>query len=172
MNQGVVMKKLMSFIGLLLPFVVQAAPVDGYKDLKFGMTLEQVKDSPLCESKWIYVKDINTWGCARFKFGDVYVTGGAMFIDSKLARVALKIPESHMVNTYLKLIEKYGEPDQSKQPEIIGETVRSDLLFADGTILYRNSIGSNKVIITHLIYTIQDFDDKNILGGGVSVDDL
>lgn len=95
-----------------------------------------------------------------------------MFIDSKLARVALKIPESHMVNTYLKLIEKYGEPDQSKQPEIIGETVRSDLLFADGTILYRNSIGSNKVIITHLIYTIQDFDDKNILGGGVSVDDL
>ena len=56
------MKKLMSFIGLLLPFVVQAAPVDGYKDLKFGMTLEQVKDSPLCESKWIYVKDINTWG--------------------------------------------------------------------------------------------------------------
>lgn len=166
------MKKIIALTALLFPLLGQAVPVDGYKDLKFGMTLEQVKESSLCESKWIYVKDINTWGCNRFKFGDIYVTAGTMFVDAKLARVALKIPNSHMADIYLKLVEKYGKPDQSKQPEIIGETVRADLLFADGTVLYRNSVGNNKVIITHLIYTIKDFDDKNILDTGVSVDDL
>ncbi|MCL8064672.1 hypothetical protein [Pasteurella multocida] len=36
----------------LMPFVVPNTTVNGYKDLRFGMTIEQAKETKLCEDQW------------------------------------------------------------------------------------------------------------------------
>lgn len=171
------MKKLIALLSILVPMIATAAPVDGYKDLKFGMTLDEVKKTSLCESDWQYLSNLNTWACPKFKFSDASITGGVMFIDNKLARIALSIPMSYSGSTYLGLVDKYGKPREGENKILNNGKVRGDMYFADDTIIYRITAYSEKgesKLTVHLIYTIKDFDEKNnILGAGsVSEKDL
>ncbi|WP_233117730.1 hypothetical protein [Aggregatibacter actinomycetemcomitans] len=154
------MKKLIALLSILVPMVVNAAPVDGYKDLKFGMTLEDVKSKDkLCESEW-HIPEINNpfraipgfFYCDKFAFNAGYVRAELRFIGNTLQTVKLQMTE---VPAYPKekllplLTEKYGEPVISKEDLMEnnskvgsgkksgkkGELIAESYSFADGSVL-------------------------------------
>ena len=143
------MRKLMSFIGLLLPFAVQAAPVDGYKDLKFGMSLEQVKaTNKLCESEWHIPEEDNPMKvvagfmiCDKFAFNTGYIRAELRFIGNNLKLIILKLPEyPHYPKKKLipLLTAKYGEPVVVEE-DLIEEKIKQGKIKKRGkneTLLY------------------------------------
>ncbi|MDY0570890.1 hypothetical protein NMV01_01385 [Pasteurella multocida] len=94
------MKKIVILITLLFPFMVLSAPVDGYKDLKFGMTLEQVRNTKLCDSGWRTPK-LNEWQkvirshwmCDQFLFNNGHTFAVVRFIGGELSEIEIEIPE-------------------------------------------------------------------------------
>mgnify|MGYP003621980147 CR=1 FL=1 len=165
MNQGVVMRKLMSFIGLLLPFAVQAAPVDGYKDLKFGMTLEQARESKLCDSGW-RTPNHNEWErvlqgfwmCDQFIFNDGYAFATLRFIGGGLKVIQLDLSNFPEYKTELLssvLEEKYGVPVVSKK-DLVEEDIKNGRLKkrkkGQSRLLERHDFADSTVSLRFFIY--------------------
>lgn len=138
--------------------------VDGYKELKFGSTIEQVKKSKICQSKWMNLPNegLLTLGCTKFKFGKDLTYGYAFFIDKKLARISVIVPRNKVLSVSEGMLEKYGPP--SSQPENAPKeyipNTNWDVGFDNDTVIYRLSIDAKGIDTTLLIYTTPDFDEK------------
>lgn len=69
--------------------------VDGYKSLKFGISLEEVRKSKICA--WVdekgknnlLEKDVNNLYCTDFKFNNKLIIAVAWFIDNKFLQYGL-----------------------------------------------------------------------------------
>lgn len=153
------MKKLIALLSILVPMVVNAAPVDGYKDLKFGMTLEDVKSKDkLCESEW-HIPEINNpfraipgfFYCDKFAFNAGYVRAELRFVGNKLQLIELQmttVPAYPKEKLLSLLTEKYGPPVVSQKDLIENDTkavnrkkngkkevfIAEDYTFADGSV--------------------------------------
>ena len=82
--------------------------VDGYKSLKFGMSLEEVKKSKFCS----FIDDksishIRIIYCFDFRFNGNPIMAAAYFIDNKFLRLALDIPYLYKKDVLAALIKKY-----------------------------------------------------------------
>ncbi|HHE3720917.1 hypothetical protein ROV65_03265 [Pasteurella multocida] len=155
------MRKIVTLIALFFPFMVLSAPVDGYKDLKFGMPLEDVKNNnKLCESVWRIPADDNPIKvaagfmiCDKFAFNTSYIEVTLRFIGNKLQFIELSLPKYPMYpkNELVTLLtQKYGEPVVTKEDLLEGKKKKNkneslvveEYKFADGTVslnVYHNN---------------------------------
>lgn len=170
------MRKIIALATLLFPVLGLAAPVDGYKDLKFGMSLEQMRNTKLCDSGWRpprhdeWQKGIrNYWMCDQFLFNNGYAFVEVRFIGGLLSVIEINIPEYPRysvdeLSTALK--EKYGEPIIEKV-DLIEEDIKegrikkrkkneSKLLewhnFADNTVSLRFFTYNGKIESPSIFY--------------------
>ncbi|MFD1806061.1 hypothetical protein ACFSAV_06730 [Pasteurella oralis] len=117
----------------LMPFVVPSSPIDGYKELKFGMTIEQARETKLCETEW-RLPDTDDWRrvvrgywiCDKFRFDDGYALARLRFIGGQLKAIELRMPEypKYPAELLLHVLqEKYGKPMHVEQRDLIEEDV-------------------------------------------------
>lgn len=118
------MKKAILFIFLIF-FSNNIFAVDGFYDLKFGMSVEQVLKLNYCSFKFddkidnsdgswdTFVTDFNRlkfYDCEDFKSGNWTFSLLLTFIDNKLKRVILRVNKNKVFNQVLvkELKKKYG----------------------------------------------------------------
>jgi|GEM_PF-6096282 len=129
------MKKIIALATLLFPVLGLAAPVDGYKDLKFGMSWEEVKNNnKLCESEWHLPEENNPikvvagfFICDKFAFNTSYVRAELRFIGNKLELITLSMPEypSYPKDKLIPLLtQKYGKPEIIKE-DLIEQEIKA-----------------------------------------------
>lgn len=157
------LSKLLLGVGVSL-LASSALAVDGYKDLKFGSSIEQVKKSKSCKSGWIDLKQNGAWGCPKFQFGKDTTYGYAFLFDNKLERVSIMIPTGKASAVSNGLLEKYGQPSSIPQnaPTDGNFPPNSnwDVGFDNDTVLFRASFDANGGQSSFVIYTTTDFNKK------------
>lgn len=97
-------------LALMLPASSLLA-VDGYKSLKFGMSLEEVKKTKICgwvDNGAVEIKHIHIIYCLDFKFNGEPIAAAAYFIDNKFLKLVINIPYSDRNSTLAGLNKKYG----------------------------------------------------------------
>lgn len=95
---------------LLLSSASSANAVDGYKNLKFGMTEAQVKASNICnfESGEKDSNGITTLTCFDFLYGNSNRIASAFIYKNKLYRFTINIPIESAFPVINQLSKKYG----------------------------------------------------------------
>lgn len=89
-----------------------ASAVDGYKNLKFGMSKQRVADAKVCS---LYESDsgqvgVDSLECSDFEFGGSVVQAGLYFIEGELLRLAILVPADIAPGLIKGLTKKYGAP--------------------------------------------------------------
>ena len=145
-------------------------PVDGYKDLKFGMSEEEILAKKPCTTKEIDVSDTATFivahMCEDFKFAGAKTTAYFYFIDDKLLKFVINgIPTNLGEKIGEGLVKKYGEPTSTtkeKELEKLSSTGGSLQLaaFANDTISVIMNVpkGNPDGIKFRLDYVSADFE--------------
>lgn len=159
--------KLITTIILILTFS-QAYAVDGYKNLKFGMSKDEVRKSGICTfkdgipgKKMPFIKNIN---CSDFKFKGADTFASAYFIDGKFLRIAIDVD----INDFSAIIDlikkKYGPPSSS----LTGSGIEKELNKPDNSIWIGFDKGTVNILLTtnnrlkitaYLIYNSPDYDN-------------
>lgn len=84
--------------------------VDGYKNLKFGISSEELKKSKFCTFKTLEknIKGVNIIYCSDFQFNKELRLGAFFFIKNKFLQLSITIPydDSFLILKILK--KKYG----------------------------------------------------------------
>lgn len=117
------MKKTLIAAGIvLLSSAFSCYAVDGYKDIKFGSTLSQVKASKICNLEVFSdsndVAGMTQYYCGNFPFSGTKTTAMFFFIDGKFQRLAIAL-NGNINGVYNALKAKYGEPSsQSSMDEV------------------------------------------------------
>ena len=99
-------------------------PVDGYKDLKFGMSEEEILAKRICTTEKVDISDINSFAvahmCEDFKFAGAKTAAYFYFIDNRFLKfVIANIPGNLMSKIGVGLGKKYGKPtSKTKEKEI------------------------------------------------------
>jgi len=152
------------FLGAL--FISQAATaVDGYKDLKFGMSIKQIVASNVCtlqkgESGQVGVE---SYGCDDFMFGGEAVEAAAFFIDGKFLRFVI-IPSFDVTLSVINgLSKKYGTPSSSStQKEFVAidnlPNREAFLAYDKNTVYVKLMSDENYVQSALLLYTSPSYD--------------
>lgn len=161
------MRKLL-FISMLLGSVFISPvvmAVDGYKELKFGMTKSQVVGSNLCtlDKQNSGVDGIEFYSCDDFMFGGATVEAGAFFIGGKFLRFVILPPLEVATGLMNGLSEKYGSASSSstdKEFNAIDNMPNREayLAFDKDTIFLKISSDENYVQQLMLLYTSPIFD--------------
>lgn len=86
------LKNLLLILGTFIPCLsfAQNIILDGYKDLKFGMTYQQIADSKLCTG-WKYYQPLNSYKCQHFLFNGNNREATAYFNGQVLNSIAIDI---------------------------------------------------------------------------------
>lgn len=160
------MKKIAIFLGLMI-CAASANAVDGYKGIKFGASIDEVKKTHLCTLK-PYKNDLpemNTMACEDFKFSGETTAAMAVFIDKKFQRFAiiLKNNETDAVITALK--QKYGAPSSTSSQEDLQSAMKSGgsiyIRFDNDTVLFQGNRDADTLKDSFLlIYTSADYDSN------------
>lgn len=150
---------------IILSIPLSISAVDGYKNLKFGMTKNQILQCNVCSfteanSGQVGVEYLS---CPDFAFGDSFVTAGAFFINNEFLRFMI-IPSVDMVSSLASgLINKYGPVSaQSTQYEL--EAVdkypnkSAFLAFDNNTVILKVISDQNYIQNVLLLYTSLKYD--------------
>ncbi|NVJ66200.1 MAG: hypothetical protein HWE16_06905 [Gammaproteobacteria bacterium] len=97
-------------LGVMAVLSTPVHAVDGYKDLKFGMSLKEVKESGYCDfiQEDSGQKGVDFLGCANLKFSGDEVPAVAFFINDKLLRFGLEPSIDEVMGLMNALANKYG----------------------------------------------------------------
>lgn len=82
---------------------------EGYKDIKFGMTMEQVQKSQFCQSKW-QVASPDIYICDSYPFFSGNTTAAVNFINKKVHSISLVMEPKLAKELIANLHKKYGQP--------------------------------------------------------------
>lgn len=144
-----------------------AMAVDGYKDMKFGMSKQEIiKIKPCALYKGNSApKGAENLECDDLQFGGDDTNAGFFFIDGKLERVALILDFDKALGLATSLKDKYGLPSSSstqKQIAALDTTPGSSAFLAfDSDTVILNLLSDdqmNRAAI--LIYTSKNYDRK------------
>jgi len=153
---------------LMLVLSSPAIAVDGYKDLKFGMSQEQVLESGFCTfgSDVDMESGVESIMCTDFKYDGEIASAIALFIDGVFLRLLIGGPVAKKVQEIDDgLREKYGEPSSQKWNRKAIDAVielpnqRAFIAFDQDTILIELNSDENKNFRAILIYTSPEFDN-------------
>lgn len=102
--------------------------VDGFQNLKFGMTLDEVKAAKKCD--WIKHKKIPySYECKNYSFLDTKTRVLTSYSKGKLAQVQVMIPEERLKKVIDGLPKKYEVSTPYKEEKVNGDrqmTVKFD----------------------------------------------
>lgn len=106
------MKKQWVFAVALLAFSASAIAVDGYKDLKFGMSEKEIISTKTCSFRKIPTneKGFDEYYCSNFKFGDKKTKAYLFFINGEFLRIGIEQSPDDFESLFTSLTAKYGEP--------------------------------------------------------------
>lgn len=150
---------LLSMIG------IQSFAIEGYKDLKFGISKEKVIASKICSFNTFNPGQIGVKGiaCTDFKFGGKTTNAAAFFINDKFLRFVIE-PSIDIIEGLSKgLVKKYGAPSSMSTDNefnaVDNHPNKEAFLAFDNNTVYLK-IMSDKVNIqtTILIYTSPLYD--------------
>ncbi|MBV7439026.1 hypothetical protein [Aeromonas sp. sif2416] len=91
--------------------------VDGYKNLKFGMSKNEIKKANICSFKDASEDGTDAWQCMDFKFGDKTTMAFAYFIDNKFQRLGFIVDMDKALSIAKGLKEKYGGASSMSEQE-------------------------------------------------------
>ena len=160
----------MSFNKILIAIVfsfiaTQAFAIDGYKDLKFGITQKEVLASNLCsfESTNTGYDGVEGLGCSDFKFGNEITEAYALFINDQFLRFLI-IPSVEVIEGLSSgLVKKYGAPSSSSTPKEFTAVDSSPnqeafIAFDNNTIYLKIMSDETNLQSVILIYTSPRYD--------------
>lgn len=143
----------------------RAMAVDGYKNLKFGMTKKQVIDSGICKFRTSAPigNGIEYMDCTDFEFGGDHVGAGAYMVNDIFLRFAIMLPIEKYQSITEAVINKYGSPSSMSSEEELKAIDKfpnreAFVAFDKDTVylkLSSNGIGVPSII---LIYTSPKYD--------------
>jgi hypothetical protein len=114
------LKIFLLFLSLVIA-TSSAHAVEGYKELKFGISLNDVLESNICtlEENFSGQVGVQYYGCYDFPFSGTHVEAAAFFIDGKFLRFAI-VPSIDIIQSLSAgLAKKYGPPSSmSTQAEL------------------------------------------------------
>lgn len=150
-------------IAIAISLSMSAYAVDGYKNLKFGMSKDEVKKANLCSFKESPTDSSDAWGCTDFKFANKKTMAFAYFIDNKFKRFGIVTDMDSAVGIAKGLQEKYGEASSSSTQEEFAavDTTKgaSAYLRFDNDTVYIQMVNSETTGIgVYLIYSSPDYD--------------
>lgn len=142
-----------------------ALAVDGYQDLKFGMSQKQVLAKTQCsmqrhESGFAGVE---YYGCGDFTFGGKLVEAGAFFIDDTFLRFVIVPPVDDAFGLMEALTNKFGRPSSSSTQaefEAVDNHPNREafLAFDQDTVYLRLMSDENYAQNIYLIYTSPQYE--------------
>ncbi len=145
--------------------------VDGYQDIKFGITfdgLKQMKKCPLVLDSSTSTKYMKVYGCSNFKFGEKTVDGIFYFIDGKLLRVGFLVGDSteDFLSFLDALTKKYGVPSRKADAAELqmfdsGRSDSVDFAWDKNTVILRQNRDTNQ-ILTLLLYNSPNYETEMI----------
>lgn len=176
------MKKTVKLSALLLcvagMFSSSAMAVDGYKNLKFGMSKKEVISSKICSlQKMSSDSGVDTYMCADLKFGNSKSPAAVYFIGDKFVRLGIIQPFESATAILKQLISKYGQPEKAPDEQILQDiyskpNITADILFDNKTVALRLTSNDNNIKQALVLYSVPNYDDllTNAAGDSVSND--
>lgn len=139
--------------------------VDGYQDIKFGISPSKLKGMKKCNLTEINKQDsggVEVHACRDFKFNGSDSDAYFYFIDGKLGRVGIEFTEGKLEALATALIEKYGTPSHSATAEQLrafdaGKLEQVDIAWVNNTIILRLLRAGFKAK-SMLVYSSSTFD--------------
>ncbi|MFZ4221483.1 hypothetical protein [Enterobacter ludwigii] len=164
------MKRQWLFAAVLLAFSASAMAVDGYKNLKFGMSIKEVLDSHICSFKYYPSNDStyeaieDDYDCHDFQFGDKKVRAIALFLQGKLSRIGIVIDSDDYNSVLAALRNKYGTGIESEYPSKknlhLVPNSNYYVSFDNDTVELMSVSDESLVIHSQIIYTIPNYFEK------------
>jgi len=163
------MKRQWLFAAALLAFSASSMAVDGYKNLKFGMSRQDVLATKTCSFRKSPSDDkgVDTYFCTNFKVGGKRTNALVLFIDGKLARFGFNQPANDALAIMQAMKDKYGDPidppsmDQLQALERVpNDSV--DINFDNNTVTIRLTTDDDLNQNMLILYSAADFDQKMI----------
>ncbi|MFD3249444.1 hypothetical protein [Rahnella aquatilis] len=160
------MKKIAVILGLLIA-APSAYAVDGYKNIKFGSSIDEVKNAHVCSMK-DYKADtpgMDSIVCNDFKFSGGKTQAFAIFLNGKFERFAILLRNNDTDAIITGLKDKYGTPSSTSSQDELQEAVKNGgnifIKFDNDTVVFQGSRDSETLKDTgFLIYTTSDYDSK------------
>lgn len=171
------MKRYYVLAVMILLSAGHAMAVDGYKNMKFGMSKQEIINLKPCA---LYKGDSAPKGaenleCDDFPFGGDDTSAGFFFIDGKLERVALVLGIDEALGLATSLKNKYGLPSSSSTKQQLAATDTtpgaSAFIAFDSNTVILNLISDdqmNRAAI--LIYTSNNYEKKIAKKQAIDVD--
>lgn len=167
-------------LGIVLALTAAGAmAVDGYKSVKFGSSIQDVKKANLCSLETSPLKSkiagLSIYMCFDFKFSGKNTIASFAFLNDKFQRLAINI-DSNVTPVFDALAEKYGEPSfMSSRDDIIRAMQTGEPVFFkfDKNTIIIQVEKVNGVEVTSLIYLSPDYEDilnsmqKNNISGDI-----
>lgn len=157
-----IIKKLLLVSGFLAAGAASqlAVAVDGYQDLKFGMSKKQVFAKQICslqEYESGYA-GVDYFGCMDFTFGGKPVEAGVFFIDDSFLRFVIVPPVDDAFGLMEALSNKFGSPSSSStQSEFEAVDTHPNreafLAYDQDTVFLRLMSDENYMQSIFLVYT-------------------
>jgi len=156
----------------------QVFAVDGYKNLKFGISLNETLINVKCsfEDADSGLPGVQMISCPDFSFGADKVSSAMLYIDGKLLRIIIE-PSVELVDGILAgLMKKYGEPS-FRSPEEDFHAIdqfpnrQAELGWDNDTVFLRflsDQFGNQGIL---LIYTSPEYDKQMLLNQEQSLGD-
>jgi len=164
MRTAKIIKRLGIFLAI---FPLNVYAVDGYKQLKFGMSAQKILDSGICslEEYGSGQPGVDYYGCDDFKFGGQEVEAGAFFIDGEFLRFGIMPSVEVALSMADGLINKYGNPSSSSSVaefEAVDHYPNREafLAFDNNTVYLKVMSGEDYSQSAILLYTSPLYDSK------------
>ena len=158
------MKKYLTSVMLFI-ISLSANAVDGYKDLKFGSTIDEIQSSKTCSFEPLtdYGTGVKALECSDFKFGEQNVEAAALFINNKFLRFVIDADVEYSEAIARQLTVKYGSPSsQSPQSDFDGVDRHPNrsafIAFDNNTVYLEIDSDDNNTQSLMLIYTSPMYD--------------
>ncbi|WP_163304453.1 hypothetical protein [Enterobacter ludwigii] len=163
------MKRQWLFAATLLAFSASSMAVDGYKNLKFGMSAREALATKTCSFRMgsSDQKGVDMYVCDDFKIGGQLANGYMFFMDKKLARFAFQQPVKDAISVLESIKGKYGEPINPPSRESLMNLDRIpnsgiDVDYDHGTVTVRFTSDERLYQRMWVMYSIPEYNQKMI----------
>ena len=167
---------IISCVGAII--TTSAYGVEGYKNLKFGISKQKVFNSGLCtfQNQNSGQAGVEAASCSNLKFGRSTVIAMAFFINNKFLRFALMPPIQDTGGLVNALKRKYGTASSSSSQAEFRRVTRKPnqeafLAFDNNTIILKITSDNKLRQKIYLMYTSHDYEtllkknqEKSVMG--------
>ncbi|WP_337050189.1 hypothetical protein [Serratia fonticola] len=162
------MKKQWVFAAALMAFSASSMAVDGYKNLKFGMSEADALATKTCNFKKrpSGEKGVDQFVCGNFKVGGKSTNSAVMlFIGGKLIRFGFEQPVDDIEPILQAMRDKYGaaiNPPTRSQIEALERVPNDsvDINFDNNTVTLRLITDERLNQSMLVMYSVKDFDQQ------------